>query len=162
MDMIRILLPFLARLLKSSGFKGKVLPAAPERRATNCQGFTLLEVLVATTLMGLMLVVLLQVLNGAVTAQATVLSHARALQTADRVLQDGCNALDLSSRQYSGQDGPYSYQVKITPQYEVAMPATLDRLARCALIQIKVSWEERGQHRSVSLETMRTVSQKRS
>ena len=67
---------------------------------------------------------------------------------------------DLSPRQYSGQDGPYSYQVKITPQYEVTVPATLDRLVRCALIQIKVSWEERGQHRSVSLETIRTASQK--
>ena len=114
----------------------------------------------ATTLMGLVLVVLLQVLNGAMTAQVTVLGHARALQTADRVLQDGCNAMDLSSRQYSGQDGPYSYQVKITPQYEVTTPATLDRLVRCALIQVKVSWQERGRNLSVSLETIRTASQK--
>ena len=162
MDMLRILPPFLARLLKSSCFKGRVLPAAPGRRATNCQGFTLLEVLVATTLMGLVLVVLLQVLNGAMTAQVTVLSHARALQTADRVLQDICNTRNLDPGQYSGQDGPYSYRVKITPQYEVTTPNTLDRLVRCALIQITVSWEERGQHRSVSLETIRTASQKRS
>jgi hypothetical protein len=121
-----------------------------------------MEVLVATTLMGIVLVVLLQVLNGAMTAQVTVLSHARALQTADRVLQVGCNAMDLSSRQYSGQEGPYSYQVKVTPQYEVTTPATLDRLVRCALIQVTVSWDERGQHRSVSLETIRTAAQKRS
>ena len=60
------------------------------------------------------------------------------------------------------KDGVYNYQVRVTPQYEVATPATLDRLVRCALIQITVSWEERGQHRSVSLETIRTASQKRS
>ncbi len=131
------------------------------RREANCQGFTLLEVMVATAIMGLVLVVLLQVLTGAMMAQETVLGHARALQTADRVLQDGCNAMDLSPRQYSGQDGPYSYQVKITPQYEVTTPATLDRLVRCALIQVTVSWEERGRNRSVSLETIRTASQKR-
>lgn len=139
----------------------KVGAPAPSRREANCQGFALLEVMVATTIMGLVLVVLLQVLTGAMMAQETALGHARALQTADRVLQDGCNAMDLSSRQYSGQDGPYSYQVKITPQYQVTIPATLDRLVRCALIQVTVSWEERGRNRSVSLETIRTASQKR-
>jgi prepilin-type N-terminal cleavage/methylation domain-containing protein len=129
------------------------------RRAANCQGFTLLEVMVATTIMGLVLVVLLQVLSGAMLAQETAMGHARALQTADRVLQDGCNGKDLSSRQYTGQDGPYSYQVRITPQYEVATPATLGRLIKCALIQVTVSWEERGRKKSVSLETIRTASQ---
>ena len=73
------------------------------------------EVMVATAIMGLVLVVLLQVFSGAMIAQETAMGHARALQAADRVLQDSCNALDLSSRQYSGQDGPYSYQVKISP-----------------------------------------------
>ena len=118
-----------------------------------------MEVLVATSLMGLVLVVLLHVLSGAMMAQETALGHARALQTANRVLQDGCNAMDLSPRQYSGQDGPYSYQVKITPQYEVTAPNTLDRLVRCSLIQVTVSWPERGRNPSVSLETIRAASQ---
>ncbi len=165
---------YFERFLKSSGSKGgfvgimsppdrllkKGSAPAPPRREANCQGFTLLEVMVATTIMGLVLVVLLQVLTGAMTAQETAMGHARALQTADRVLQDGCNALDLSPRQYSGQDGPYSYQVKITPQYEVTVPATLDRLVRCALIQVTVSWQERSRNPSVSLETIRAASQK--
>lgn len=145
----------LSRLLSKRG------APAPPRREAPCQGFALLEVMVATTIMGLVLVVLLQVLTGAMMAQETALGHARALQTADRVLQDGCNALDLSSRRYSGQDGPYSYQVKITPQYEVTTPATLDLQVRCALIQVTLSWQERGRNRSVSLETIRTSSQKR-
>ena len=54
----------------------------PENRQGNCQGFSLLEVLVATTLMGLVLVVLLQVLSGAMRAQEMTLEHARALQVA--------------------------------------------------------------------------------
>jgi prepilin-type N-terminal cleavage/methylation domain-containing protein len=150
------------RLFRSSPRFFKMVDAPQvARRKANCQGFALFEVMVATTIMGLVLVVLLQVLTGAMTAQETALGHARALQTADRVLQDGCNTLDLSSRQYSGQEGPYSYRVKITPQYEVATPATLDRLVRCALIQVTVSWQERSRNRSVSLETIRTASQKR-
>jgi len=111
--------------------------------------------------MGLVLVVLLQVLTGAMWAQETCLGHAQALQMADKVLQECCNTGNLASRQYTGQDGRYSYQVRLTPQYEVATPATLDRLVRCALIQVTVSWEERGRKRSVSLETIRAASQKR-
>ncbi len=133
---------------------------APHPWVANCQGFSLLEVMVATTIMGLVLVVLLQVLTGAMTAQETSLGHAQALEAADRVLQDGCNAMDLSSRQYTGQDGPYSYLVKVTPQYEVTTPSTLGRVVRCALIQVTVTWEERGRKRSVSLETIRAASQK--
>lgn len=127
----------------------------------DCQGFTLLEVLVATALMGLVLVVLLQVLTGAMWAQETSLTHAGALQTADKVLQECCNTGDLSPRVYSGQDGRYSYQVRLTQQYELTLPATLDRRVRCSLLQVTVSWEERGRSRSVSLETMRTASQRR-
>ncbi len=133
---------------------------APYPQEAECQGFTLLEVMVATTIMGLVLVVLLQVLTGAMTAQETSFGHARALEAADRILQDGCNANDLSSRQYTGQDGPYSYLVKVTPQYEVNTPATLGRVVRCALIQVTVTWQERGRKRSVSLETIRAASQK--
>ncbi len=129
--------------------------SAPPRREANCQGFTLLEVMVATAIMGLVLVVLLHVLSGAMMAQETALGHARALQTANRVLQDGCNAMDLSARQYSGQDGAYSYQVKVTPQYEVAAP---NSLVRCSLIQVTVSWKERRRTPSVSLETIRAAS----
>jgi prepilin-type N-terminal cleavage/methylation domain-containing protein len=131
------------------------------RREVGDQGFSLMEVLVATGLMGLMLVVLLQVLSGAMVAQETALGHARALQIADKVLQECCNAMDLSARQYAGQDGIFSYQVRITPQYEVAMPATLDRQVLCSLIQATVTWQARSRSQHVSLETIRIAAKKR-
>ncbi len=132
----------------------------PEGEAANCQGFSLLEVLVATTLMGLVLVVLLQVLTGAMRAQEMTLEHARALQVAERVLQETCTAMKLAAAQYQGEAGAYNYLVKVTPQYEVT-DQSLDRLVRCSLIQVKVSWEERGSTRSVSLETIRTAVQRK-
>lgn len=119
-----------------------------------------MEVLVATTLMGLVLVVLLQVLTGAMRAQEMTLEQARALQLAERTLQQSCAAMDLAAAQYEGQAGSYNYLVKVTPQYEVA-DQTLDRLVRCSLIQVTVSWEERGSNRSVSLETVRTAVQRK-
>jgi prepilin-type N-terminal cleavage/methylation domain-containing protein len=126
-------------------------------RRSACQGFSLLEVLVATTLMGLVLVVLLQVLSGALRAQETSLGHARALQVAEKALQERCNNLNLAESQSQGQDGPFNYLVRVTPQYQVT-ESTLDRTVKCSLIQVTVTWQERGRNRAVSLETMRTVA----
>jgi prepilin-type N-terminal cleavage/methylation domain-containing protein len=141
-----------------------LIPPGPSLKKTAVptasQGFSLMEVLVATALMGMILVVILQVLTGAMQAQETSLGHARALLLAEKVLQEGCNTKGLTASQYEGQDGPYSYQVRITPQYEVATPAVMDRLVRCSLFQVTVTWPERGGKRSVSLETIRTASEK--
>ncbi len=128
--------------------------------AADCQGFSLLEVMVATALMSLVLVALLQVLTGAMRAQETTLEHAKAIRLAERLLQERCNAMDLSAAQRQGEDGEFSYVVRVTPQYEVA-ERSLERLVRCAMIQVRVSWKERDQERSVTLETMRTASQRR-
>jgi prepilin-type N-terminal cleavage/methylation domain-containing protein len=130
-------------------------------KTTDCRGFGLLEVLVATALMGLVLVVLLQVLTGAIRAQETTIEHARALQVADRVLQEACSSMNLSSNQYQGQDGTYRYLVRVTPQYEVTLPAALDRTLKCSLIQVTVSWQERGREYSLFLETIRSAAQRK-
>ena len=129
------------------------------RRAADCHGFGLMEVLVATAVMGLVLVVLLQVLTGALRAQEAAMGHARALQVAEMALQQSCNAMNLAKGQYQGEDEPYSYLVRVTPQYEMS-DMTLDRRVKCSLIQVTVSWRERGGERHVELETIRTTSQR--
>ena len=118
-----------------------------------------MEVLVATVVMGLVLVVLLQVLTGALRAQEAAVSHSRALQVAEMVLQQSCNGMNLAKGQYQGEDEPYSYLVRVTPQYEVS-DITLGRRVQCSLIQVIVSWRERDGERHVELETMRTSSQR--
>ncbi len=135
-------------------------PPALPAPAAGCQGFGLLEVLVATTIMGLVLVVLLQVLTGAMRSQERTLEHSKALAVAEQALQETCNAMRLDAAQYQGQSGPYTYVVKVTPQYEFT-DQTMDRRVRCALIQVTVTWLERGSGRSVSLETMRSAGQRR-
>lgn len=135
--------------------------ASEKRIPANCQGFGLLEVLVATTLMGLVLVVLLQVLTGAIRAQENILRHAQALQVADQLLQRYSNSTNLGANQYEGELGSYTYRVVVTPQYQVTLPAILDRMVRCSLIQVKVSWQERGQSHSISLETVRAAAQRK-
>ena len=124
-------------------------------------GFGLLEVLVATTLMGAMLVVLLQVLTTALRAQETSLGHIQALLAAEKVLQESCEASSLEAATFQGRDGGFDYRVQVSPQYEVSNPL-IDQMIMCSLIQVTVSWRERGQLKSLALETIRTVVQKKS
>jgi prepilin-type N-terminal cleavage/methylation domain-containing protein len=129
-------------------------------RPGDAEGFSLLEVLVATTLMGIMLVVLLQVLTSALRAQETSLAHIQALLVAEKVLQENCGAASLAAATYQGRDRGFDYLVRFSPQYELSNPS-LNQLVRCTLIQVTVSWQERGRTKSLSLETMRTAVQKK-
>jgi prepilin-type N-terminal cleavage/methylation domain-containing protein len=125
------------------------------------EGFSLLEVLVATTLMGIMLVVLLQVLTTALRAQETSLNQIQALLVAEKVLQESCNAPSLNAATYQGRDQGFSYLIRVTPQYDLSNPL-ISQVVMCSLIQVTVSWSERGTPRSVSLQTARAIVQKKS
>ncbi|MFH1596624.1 MAG: prepilin-type N-terminal cleavage/methylation domain-containing protein [Pseudomonadota bacterium] len=131
------------------------------RREQDVDGFSLLEVLVATTLMGVLLVVLLQVLTTALRAQETSLDHIQALLVAEKVLQENCGAQALAAATYQGRDGRFDYLVQVTPQYEVSNPH-INQLVRCSLIQVTVSWRQRDQAKSLALQTIRTAVQKKS
>ena len=70
------------RIFRRTLFQGSAPPASPW---PGSEGFSLLEVLVATALMGLVLVVLLQVLTSALRAQEASWSHTQALLTAEKM-----------------------------------------------------------------------------
>lgn len=131
------------------------------RREREVDGFSLLEVLVATTLMGVLLVVLLQVLTSALRAQETSLDHIQALLVAEKVLQENCEAQALAAATYQGRDGKFNYLVQVSPQFEVSNPH-INQLVRCSLIQVTVSWRQRDQAKSLALQTIRTAVQKKS
>jgi general secretion pathway protein I len=122
-------------------------------------GFSLLEVLVATTLMGLVLVVLVQILTTVLRAQETSLAHVQALMVAEKVLQEQCDIRKLEEANYQGQEGRYRYQVQVAPTYQTAIP-NMNKQIKCFLIQVTVSWQERGQVKSVWLETARIAVSK--
>jgi prepilin-type N-terminal cleavage/methylation domain-containing protein len=128
-------------------------------RPRGADGFTLLEVLVATAVMGLVLVVLLQVLTSAMQAQETSWTHTQALLIAEKVLQETCDLARLENATFQGREGNYEYLVRITPQFEVSTPFSHRKL-RCAVIDIQVSWQERGRHKSLALQTVRAAALK--
>ena len=132
-------------------------PAAPGSPAS--EGFSLLEVLVATTIMGLVLVVLLQVLTSALRAQEASWGHTQAVLVAEKVLQENCEINTLAEGTYQGRSGRYDYVVRVTPQYELSA-SFADKRVLCSLIQVTLTWQEWGRHKTLALQTIRTVAQK--
>jgi prepilin-type N-terminal cleavage/methylation domain-containing protein len=133
----------------------------PASRSPASDGFSLLEVLVATTLMGLVLVVLLQVLTSALRSQEASWGHTQAVLAAEKILQENCEINTLKEGTYQGRDGRYDYMVRVTPQYELANSlSNLEVL--CSLIQVTLAWQERGAKKTLELQTIRTRAQKRS
>ena len=68
----------------------------PAPRPPGAEGFSLLEVLVATTIMGLVLVVILQVLTSALRAQEASWGHTQAVLVAEKILQENCEINTLA------------------------------------------------------------------
>lgn len=122
-------------------------------------GFSLLEVMVASAIMGLVLVVLMQVLTGVLRAQLAARNHTQAVLVAEKVLERHCAAEQLTGT-YQGQEGRFAYQVRINPQFKVVVPSTGKGIV-CTLVQVTVSWQEQGKTKSMDLQTARTVEKKK-
>jgi general secretion pathway protein I len=130
------------------------------RQRVRERGFSLLEVLVATALMGALAAVLLQVMTMGLRAQKASLDQSRALEVASRVLQDYSREAVLAPGTFQGEQGPFSFQVHVTPQYQVAAGRAEATQVVCYLVSVAVTWVERGTPRMVELNTMRTVARR--
>ncbi len=131
----------------------------PARQAPGAEGFSLLEVLVATAIMGLVMVVLLQVLTSALRAQEASWGHTQAVLVAEKILQENCEINSLKAGTFQGRDGRYDYVVRITPQEVFAGP-TADKRSLCSLIQVALAWKEWGRVKTLDLQTLRIAAEK--
>ena len=133
-------------------------PALPVPRPP-AEGFSLLEVLVATTIMGMVLVVLLEVLTSALRAQEASWGHTQAVLVAEKILAENCEISTLARGTSQGVEGRYDYVVQVTPQYELAEPFA-DKRILSSLIKVTLTWKEWGRRKTLELQTIRTVAQK--
>jgi hypothetical protein len=109
--------------------------------------------------MGMVLVVILQVLTSALRAQEASWGHTQAVLVAEKILQENCEINTMARGTSQGRDGQYDYMVQVTPQYELADPFA-DKRILCSLIQVTLTWQEWGRHKTLELQTIRTVAQK--
>jgi len=134
---------------------------AVRHKREKAAGFSLLEVLVAATLMGLMLVVILQVLTSALRAQEASRRNTQAVLVAENVLEDYGELRNYKEGTFQGREGRFDYLVRVVPQFHVILPASQDKQLICYLVQVTVSWEERGKVKSLELHTLRTETLKK-
>ena len=118
-----------------------------------------MEVLVATAIMGLVLVVLLQVLTSALRAQEASWGHTQAVMMAEKILEENCQINSLKAGTYQGRDGRYDYVVRVLPQDAFPSPAA-DKRILCSLIEVALTWQEWGRRKTLELQTLRIAAQK--
>ncbi|MBW1952540.1 MAG: hypothetical protein JRI66_05570 [Deltaproteobacteria bacterium] len=116
--------------------------------------------MVATALMALVMVAILQVLSAGLQAQDAVQRRTYALLVANKVLQQYSIQESLTRGRHQGREGPFTYQVQITPQYRVSHKIW-DFEVICYHLQVSVSWEERGRAKTLALQTLRSMCRRK-
>jgi type II secretory pathway pseudopilin PulG len=123
-------------------------------------GFSLLEVLIATTIASLTLIALLQLLLVGFRAKIAARQRTEATVLAEKILQEYAQDDRLTTGRYQGESAGFRYLVQIEPQYEIPYAEAKSQVS-CYLIQVTVAWVEKGKRKSIDLVTIRTKVQKK-
>ena len=123
-------------------------------------GFSLLEVLIATTITSLTLIALLQLLMVGFKAKTNARQRTDATVLAEKILQEYTQKDKLTGGHYQGESAGYRYLVQIEPQYEINYAEAKSQVS-CYLIRVSVAWLEKGKSKSIDLQTIRTTVQKK-
>ncbi len=115
-------------------------------------GFSLLEVVVAFSILAFSLGVLYQAFGRGLGNLALSGRHGRAVVLAESILARHAGARPLREGRTEGSDGPFRWRVEVAPHDG---GATGLRLFRPYRLEVTVSWEENGRIRSHALQTLR-------
>jgi len=119
-----------------------------------CRGFSLLEVLVAFTILAMLLAALFQVFSGGLHAaragdrftRATLIAQSRlAAVGLEQPLQEGVSS--------GSTDDAFHWRITVGEYFDDQLPA-IDPIFRPLTVAVEVYWEEGDSPRSVSLTSM--------
>ena len=121
----------------------------------SCRGFSLLEVLVAFTILAMLLGALFQVFSGGLRAARAGDSYTRATVIAQSRLAALGVEFPLEEGTSSGSvDDTFHWRVIVRPYVEDALPAG-QGIPTPLRVDVEIFWEEGGGARSLSLASMR-------
>lgn len=139
----------------------------PERgapRHCRARGFTLLEVLVAMTLVGIGLALAFTAMSGSARTEERLAVHTAALQLARAKLDEALAqpdfqvAADPGEERYAGHDFGYRLRLTPVPLLSEAQRAVLPRFAgKLERLEIEVFWGPKGAQQSYQLATLRAA-----
>lgn len=119
-----------------------------------CRGFSLLEVLVAFTILALLLVALFDVFGGGMRAARAGESYTRAVVVAQSKLAELAADGALEVGEYEGEvDGGFRWHAAISEYTDAALPAE-ELPMRPLALRVEVSWSEGDRTRRVRLATL--------
>jgi prepilin-type N-terminal cleavage/methylation domain-containing protein len=124
----------------------------------NRAGFTLLEILVAISLIGIVLVVVMQLFSANLRSLSASESHVNAGAHAEAIMRNILEDEDFPNTTLSGttEDG-YRYDATIAKGYEERTQALNVDLYQ---VRVTIYWNDNTRQRSLSLETLKMTEKK--
>lgn len=117
-------------------------------------GFSLLEILVAFSILCLSLGVLMQIFSGGIRNTLVGATYSRAADFAESTLALAGTEYPLEPGVYSGQDRQFQWSLEIAPYGPEDLVAPPPHLALFH-VAARVSWSEAGENRSLALDSLR-------
>jgi general secretion pathway protein I len=127
-------------------------------------GFSLLEVLVAFSILALSLGVLLRIFSGDGRLAGLAEEHTRAVVLAESLLAQTGVETPLQLGQFAGKDGPYDWTMRVTlfmPVMPDGQPLPEQLAFKPYWVDVTVTWGEQAELRTFSLGTLRLVGEAR-
>jgi general secretion pathway protein I len=135
-----------------------------KNKSTGQGGFSLLEILIAFSIMALSLGILLRIFSGGVNTATIAEEYTTAVQIAESLMAQTGSEIPLRSEHKSGvKDEKYNWQLDISP-YKLSAE-TMDAKAvgvELYKINVTVDWGDEGSdgdNRKIQLATLKTLTQ---
>ena len=128
------------------------------------QGFSLLEILIAFSIMALSLSIMLNIFSGGITTAATAEDYTLAVQIAESLMAKTGSEIPLSEHQSTGEeDKKYRWSLTISPYSLSADLYDLNNTqARLFKVEALVNWGDgESDDREVRLSTLKLVGKNR-
>lgn len=116
-------------------------------------GFTLLEVVVALTLLAVALTMLMQSFAGGLRNVDAGDRHTQAAALAEGMLSQVGASIPLQSGAHEGDSGDFAWRLELTPETAIIGGEALPGLFRVA---VEVTWRRAGREQRLSLLTLRS------
>ena len=133
---------------------------SPAGRGLNQAGFSLLEVLVAFSILALCLGVLLRIFSGDGRLAGLAEGHSRAVVLAQSLLAKAGVETPLRPGESAGDiDGEYRWSMRVTPFIPAGEPLPENQSFKPYWVDVAVEWGDGDEARSFSLGTLRLVGE---
>ncbi len=124
--------------------------------ASNYRGFTLMETMVATMVLGIALVAIMELFSGGLRSARLAEDHTHAVLLAENQLEEILLTTPLKETKLEGIfDDQFNWSCEIKPDEKEQMPLDLNPLMQAFYIQFTVHWQTGNKKNDFTLNTIR-------